>query len=103
MLEQVFWTEYLHDTYPGQFKNNASIHEGKARQLDELRVAQKAWADGKDLPEEQKALRRQALQNLARQLSVPDATVFTGDAMTDAVYDGCTRYPAMEEGAGADD
>ncbi|MBP5947434.1 MULTISPECIES: NEL-type E3 ubiquitin ligase domain-containing protein [unclassified Pseudomonas] len=87
MLKQVFWTEYLHDTYPGQFKNNASIHEGKARQLDELRVAQKAWADGKDLPEEQKALRRQALQNLARQLSVPDATVFTGDAMTDAVYE----------------
>ncbi|MFJ7314283.1 NEL-type E3 ubiquitin ligase domain-containing protein [Pseudomonas sp. NPDC098747] len=87
MLEQIFWLEYLRDTYPGQFKNNAKIYEGKAEQLDELRAAQQAWADGKDLPEAQKASLKVALQNLARQLSVPDSTVFTGQAMSDAVYE----------------
>ena len=87
MLEQIFWMEYLRDTYPGQFANNARIYESKAEQLDALRSAQQAWADGEDLPEAQQAALREALRNLARQLSVPDSTVFTGEAMTDAVYE----------------
>jgi len=86
MIEQPFWNKYLLDTHPTEFKNNALLYEGKSGLLDELRRAQNAWADSKDLPEAQRNPLKEQLKDLADKLSVPQSVVFTDEAMTEEVY-----------------
>jgi hypothetical protein len=87
MIEQPFWKKYLLETYPNEFSANAVLYEGKSDLLDQLREAQKDWAHSEGLTEEQKLQRRDTLKDLAGKLQVLESVVFTGNEMTDAVYD----------------
>lgn len=86
MIARPFWEEYLRDTHPNEFKENEQLYESKAELLDELRVAQKDWADSESLPEAEKNQRKEKLKDLANKLPVPESVVFTGEEMTEEVY-----------------
>jgi hypothetical protein len=97
MIEQPFWEKYLRDTYPAEFRRNARMYEIRTDLLDELREAQRAWADSKvQLIAKRRAL-RQRLLDLASQLNVPENTVLTGEEMTDEVYSGLLNDIGYEE------
>ncbi|MCP1497740.1 hypothetical protein J2Y86_002447 [Pseudomonas migulae] len=97
MLNQGFWEKYLRETYPNEFKRNSRQYQRKNEQLDELREAQRAWADSTGLLFTQRQLIRQRLLDLARQLNVQENTVLTGANMTDAVYEGLQNDIGYEE------
>ncbi|WP_250548186.1 NEL-type E3 ubiquitin ligase domain-containing protein [Pseudomonas hormoni] len=87
MLDQSFWSKYLRETWPGEFRNNAITYENKADLLDQLRQAQQAWADAKALSDPDKVRLKERLKTLAGEFPVPESVVFTGDAMTDQTYE----------------
>jgi hypothetical protein len=87
MLDQPFWIRYLHESHPGEFKNNETSFQEKVVQLENLREVQQAWADGTTLAQAEKTLLREQLKNLAHALSLPESVVFTGDSMTDQTYE----------------
>lgn len=88
MIEQRFWDKYLRDTHPSEFAHNHRLYERKSAWLDELQEVQRAWAQSRGLPMAQRQALKQRLQDLARQLNVEENRVFTGEEMTDEVYDG---------------
>lgn len=87
MIEQPFWKNYLQETHPNEFNDNALLFEGKSDLLDNLRKVQKTWANSAGLPEAQKLALRNNLKELAHQLPTLESVVFTGEEMTDEVYD----------------
>jgi hypothetical protein len=87
MIEQPFWKQFLLETHPDEFKKNEVLYEGKSDLLDQLREAQKDWAHSEGLTEEQKLQRRNTLKDLAQRLPTLESVVFTGDEMTDEVYE----------------
>jgi hypothetical protein len=87
MIEQPFWKQYLLETHPDEFRKNEVLYEGKSDLLDQLREAQKDWAHSEGLTEEQKLQRRDTLKDLAQRLPTLESVVFTGDEMTDEVYE----------------
>ncbi len=86
MLDQSIWSEYLEDTYPGEFERNANTFGAKAGQLEDLRMAQEQWADAEDLSEAEQALLKQQIKTLCAQIPVSEALIFTGAAMTEETY-----------------
>jgi hypothetical protein len=86
MLEQPFWDQYLRQTWPDEFHDNAQRYERLSNLLETLREAQSEWANAEALPETHRTRLRERIQVLARQLSIPEQQVFTGEAMTDQTY-----------------
>lgn len=97
MIEQPFWENYLRDTYPTEFRRNARQYELKTQLLDELRDAQLAWADSKGSPLAQRRALKQRLQDLGRQLGVPENIALADEPMSDAVYDSLLNDIGYEE------
>lgn len=86
MLEQPFWDQYLRQTWPDEFHDNAQRYERLSNLLETLREAQSEWAKAEALPENHRTRLRERIQVLARQLSIPEQQVFTGEAMTEQIY-----------------
>ncbi|RFD31552.1 hypothetical protein CER19_06585 [Pseudomonas sp. GL93] len=91
MLEQYFWSDYLLNTRPEEFRQIKCQHEQASESIDDLRLAQNAWAAHEQLsPEQQKPATstqlRQRLLNLADALNVPHEQVLTDEPMTDEQY-----------------
>ncbi|WP_248749887.1 DUF6543 domain-containing protein [Pseudomonas sp. MWU15-20650] len=91
MLEQSFWSEYLLNTHPEAFRQIKCQHEQASESIDDLRLAQNAWAAHEQLPPGQQepatsAQLRQRLLDLADALNVPHEQVLTGEPMTEERY-----------------
>ncbi len=97
MIEQPFWEQYLRETWPGEFETNKRVHLEKADLLEDLRSAQEDWVQSAHLPPEQRYLRRHALSELARKLSVPEEEVFTQEPMSDETYERLLRDIGYQE------
>jgi hypothetical protein len=90
MLGQLIWTNYLEEAYPAEYNENFLTFEEKMDQLDDLRVAQRRWADGANLPPAEKAQLREQMTALAGKIPVSETLIFTGAAMTVDTYDQIT-------------
>lgn len=97
MIEQSFWEKYLHDTYPTEFRRNARTYEIRTDQLDDLREAQRSWANSKGQVIAQRHALKKRLLGLANQLNVPEDRVLTDEEMTDEVYGGLLIDIGYEE------
>lgn len=86
MIEQPFWGQYLRETWPGELLANTRAHQAKADLLIDLQAAQHDWVEAAHLPPQQQYLRRHALSELARQLSIPDQEVFIEEKMSEETY-----------------
>lgn len=91
MLEQYFWKDYLVNTRPEAFRQINCQHEQASESIDDLRLAQNAWAANEQLPPERKSSTtstqlRQRLLELADALNVPHEQVLTREPMTQALY-----------------
>lgn len=76
MLEQYFWKDYLVNTRPEAFRQIKCQHQQASESIDDLRLAQNAWAANEQLPPERKSSTtstqlRQRLLELADALNVP--------------------------------
>lgn len=97
MIEQPFWEKYLHDTYPTEFRRNARTYEIRTDQLDELREAQRSWANAKGREIAQRQALKRRLLDLAHQLNVQENRVLTDEEMSDEVYGGLLNDIGYEE------
>jgi hypothetical protein len=97
MIEQPFWEKYLHDTYPTEFRRNARSYEIRTDQLDELREAQRSWANAKGREIAQRQALKRRLLDLAHQLNVQENRVLTDEEMSDEVYGGLLNDIGYEE------
>ncbi|MBL0794160.1 MULTISPECIES: NEL-type E3 ubiquitin ligase domain-containing protein [Pseudomonas] len=97
MIEQPFWEAYLRETWPGEYESNKRVHLEKFDLLEDLRSAQEDWVRSAHLPPEQRYLRRHALSELARKLSVPEEEVFTPEPMSDQTYERLLRDIGYQE------
>ncbi|MHC8331548.1 NEL-type E3 ubiquitin ligase domain-containing protein [Pseudomonas sp. LB3P25] len=97
MIEQPFWEKYLRDTYPSEFRRNARQYEFKTGVLDELRDAQRAWADSKGLQLAQRRALKQRLQDLGRQLGVAESIALADERMTEERYNALLNDIGYEE------
>ncbi|MGG7557491.1 NEL-type E3 ubiquitin ligase domain-containing protein [Pseudomonas sp. ES3] len=97
MIEQSFWEKYLHDMYPAEFRRNARTYEIRTDQLDELREAQRSWANSKGRVIAQRQALKKRLLELANQLNVQEDRVLTDEEMTDEVYGGLLNDIGYEE------
>jgi hypothetical protein len=97
MLEQPFWEKYLRDTYPVEFRRNTRAYELKTERLEELREAQRSWANSNRWAIAQRQALRQRLLGLAHQLNIQESAVLTDEEMTDEFYDGLLSDLGYEE------
>lgn len=86
MIEQPFWEQYLRETWPGELIANTRAHQAKSDLLIDLQSAQHDWVESAHLPPQQRYLRRHALSELARKLSIPEQEVFTEEKMSEETY-----------------
>ncbi|UNM21227.1 hypothetical protein K0P33_07160 [Pseudomonas sp. ArH3a] len=91
MLEQYFWSDYLRGTHPDEYRQINCQHEQVSENIDDLRLAQNAWAAHEQLPPEQQnpatgAPLKQRLVELADALQVARAQVLTGEPMSEELY-----------------
>ncbi|MBN3863338.1 hypothetical protein HCU66_13960 [Pseudomonas frederiksbergensis] len=86
MIEQPFWEQYLRETWPGELVANTRAHQAKDGLLIDLQAAQHDWIESAHLPPQQRDLRRHALSELARKLSIPEQEVFTEQKMSEETY-----------------
>ncbi|VVN35059.1 dermonecrotic toxin domain-containing protein [Pseudomonas fluorescens] len=80
-----FWERHLRKTHPTQYERNDQLFEGKPELLDELREAQSQWANLTDRTRFNALTRK--MEELATQLGIPHAEVFTGEPMSQRRYD----------------
>ncbi|MDL5593315.1 NEL-type E3 ubiquitin ligase domain-containing protein [Bacillus subtilis] len=83
MLDQPFWDRYLRETWTGELAANTRRFQEKADLLIDLQAAQERWVESAD----RSPPLRQALAELARRLSIPDAVVFTPEKMSQQTFD----------------
>ncbi|WP_192552306.1 NEL-type E3 ubiquitin ligase domain-containing protein [Pseudomonas sp. IzPS59] len=83
MLDQPFWDRYLRETWSGELAANTRRFQEKADLLIDLQTAQERWIESAD----RSPPLRQALAELARRLSIPDAVVFTPEKMSQQTFD----------------
>ncbi|AZE53375.1 Leucine-rich repeat [Pseudomonas synxantha] len=83
MLKQPFWSDYLLDAHPDEYRQINCQHEQASHTIDDLRQAQNAFAAAEKQAQEQL---KQRLIELADTLNVPHEQVLTGEPMTDEVY-----------------
>lgn len=91
MLEQYFWSDYLLKIHPDEYAEVKCQHQKASETIDDLRLAQDAWAaDEQRLPEHKNpatsAQLRQRLLDLADTLNVAHEQVLTGQPMSDELY-----------------
>lgn len=86
MLEQPFWEKYLQETWPDEFLGNDRRYGRLQDLLESLREAQWEWSQAGVLPEAHQTRLRERLRDLARQLSIPEQQMFSGEAMTEQAY-----------------
>ena len=84
LFEHPFWEQHLRRTRPAQFEANDRLFDEKLGVLEDLREAQKEWADNQD-PAQTTPLARK-LEGLAQTLNVPEDEVFSGEEMSPWVY-----------------
>lgn len=80
LFEQPFWEQHLRRTRPAQFEANDRLFDEKLGLLEDLREAQKEWADNQD-PAQTTLLARK-LERLAQALNVAEDQVFSGEEMS---------------------
>jgi hypothetical protein len=80
-----FWERHLRKTHPTQYEHNDRLFEVKPGLLDELRDAQAQWASLTD-PAQLNSLTRK-MEDLATQIGIPQAEVFSGEPMSPRRYD----------------
>ncbi|MGE1155933.1 dermonecrotic toxin domain-containing protein [Pseudomonas kitaguniensis] len=91
MLEQYFWSEYLRETHRDEYQKINCQHAQASDTIDDLRLAQNAWATDQQLPAEQReptasAQLRQRLVELADRLKVNHEHVLTTEPMSEELY-----------------
>lgn len=87
MLEQLFWSDYLLEAHPEEYRQIKCLHEQASDTIDDLRLAQNAFAaDENQMQDQKNPALRQRLIELADVLNVPHEIVLTGEPMTDEVY-----------------
>ena len=91
MLEQYFWSDYLLNMHPDEYRTIKCQHELASETIDDLRLAQNAWAANEQLSAQRRnsattAQLRQRLLDLADTLNVPHEHVLTGEPMTEELY-----------------
>ncbi|TVT85288.1 hypothetical protein FPT12_06600 [Pseudomonas sp. H3(2019)] len=86
LFSDPFWERHLRRTHPTQYEINDRLFEAKPGLLDDLREAQAEWASSNAQTRPHQLARR--MENLADQLGIPQADVFSGEAMSQARYDG---------------
>jgi hypothetical protein len=91
MLKQYFWSEHLAKIHPDQYQRITCQHEQASDTIDDLRLAQNAWAAHEQLPPAQKDLTtgtqlKQRLLELADALNVAHEHVLTGEPMSEDTY-----------------
>ncbi|OAE14170.1 hypothetical protein AZH11_02325 [Pseudomonas simiae] len=91
MLKQYFWSDYLLKTHTDAYRQIKCQHEQASEIIDDLRLAQNAWAADEQLPPEHKnpttsAQLRQRLVDLAATLNVAHEHVLTREPMSEEVY-----------------
>ncbi|WP_030129582.1 NEL-type E3 ubiquitin ligase domain-containing protein [Pseudomonas sp. QTF5] len=92
MITRSFWEQYLRRTWPNELASNSDLHYRKLELLEDLKLAQKAWAeDRSERPEDLTKLIK-----LAEKISVPQASVLTGEEMSDETYEGLQRDIAYQ-------
>ncbi|WP_435038492.1 NEL-type E3 ubiquitin ligase domain-containing protein [Pseudomonas neuropathica] len=89
-----FWEEYLRRTHPDDYEANDRLFDDMSGQLDELRSAQAEWANA--TPQTPLNALARKLERLADLLGVPQAEVFSGDLMSDAIYERLFNKIAYE-------
>lgn len=97
MIELPFWERYLRDNWPGDLEANKQVHMDKLDLLEDLKAAQMAWAQSRNLPPMQRVLRRRTLLDLAEKFSLAEKEVFTGAAMNTETYDRLLREIGYQE------
>lgn len=83
LLEQQFWSDYLHDAYLEQFNTRSAQREKAGSLLGDLLDAQKEWASTHLTPERKAALREQ-LTTLANELDIPHNVALAEQPLPDA-------------------
>lgn len=86
MLLEPYWEQYLRDSHDREYRDNEQRYTEQFFKLDELQEAQAQWAGSQDLDPVQKAALKQRLKRLADELEVPESVVFSGNDMSDDVY-----------------
>jgi len=83
-FENPFWEQHLQANHPTALETQKRLFESKHEQIEDLRIAQEAWARETDVT--QLALRKKTLEDLAAQLGVARSEVFTGEEMSAPLY-----------------
>jgi hypothetical protein len=85
MLEQDFWETYLNERYPVRMETNKRRYQNLFDQLETLRDTQREWVAATSA--DQRAELRSRLDELLKDLSVPQTLVFSDAPISDADYD----------------
>lgn len=86
ILEVEFWDTYLEETHAQEIQKNAEFYETQSEQLNDLQEKQHQWVNSNASLEKRDPALKQALSELASQLSVPEADVLTEEEMSDSTY-----------------
>ncbi|MGL5995435.1 MAG: NEL-type E3 ubiquitin ligase domain-containing protein [Pseudomonas proteolytica] len=91
LLEQPFWSDYLHDAYLQDFNAQGERRDKAGGQLQDLLELQQQWATGQ-LPAEAKARLREQLVALADELVIPHSVVLADQALPDSTVLGLYEH-----------
>lgn len=83
LLEQPFWSDYLHDTYLEEFNSQSEKREKAGSQLEDLLDTQKEWSSAQVTPERKASLREQLI-TLANELLIPHSVVLAEQPLSEA-------------------
>ncbi|WP_237151273.1 NEL-type E3 ubiquitin ligase domain-containing protein [Pseudomonas sp. ADAK18] len=83
LLEQPFWSDYLHDAYLEEFNTQREKRANAGSQLEDLLEAQQEWASAQVTPERKASLREQLI-TLADELVIPHTVVLAEQPLSDA-------------------
>lgn len=86
ILKVEFWETYLEGPHAQEIQENAKFYEAQSEQLNDLQEKQHQWVDSNTNQEKRDPALKQALSELASQLSVPEADVLTEEKMPDSTY-----------------
>jgi hypothetical protein len=89
-----FWETHLRNTHPDRYETNDHFYAEKLERLDELRDAQAEWANATPQTPLNQLARR--MESLADQLGIPQAEVFSGEAMSAPRYKRLSENIAYE-------
>ncbi|SEN14661.1 C-terminal novel E3 ligase, LRR-interacting [Pseudomonas sp. ok272] len=95
LLEQTFWSEYLHDTHPADYQVARAEREQAGSQLEDLQDLQREWASP-DLSATREAELRGPLIDLADALLIPHSVVLVKEPLSTATM--MRLYADIEHG-----